>query len=160
MEQEQAHLSQNLRFCNLPNLLDSRMPDAAVVSLGTVATPSDRLALMGDVEGFLNKMKEDNAEPNIKTFTLLAELVEPQSASEASLLARLDKCKLKADVTFFNALIRKKSKQGDLEGAKVRKNLSPVTISLPQASNITCLLPRPISLCTIETGDLTLFSTN
>lgn len=107
-------------ICNFPNLLELNSPNRNVVSFGAVATPSDRLALMGNMEGFLKKMKEADVAANIKTFTLLAETVQPNSPSEASLLTLMKEHNVKPDVTFLNTLVRKKSKQADLEGAKVR----------------------------------------
>ncbi|KAM6424235.1 pentatricopeptide repeat-containing protein 1, mitochondrial isoform 1-T2 [Liasis olivaceus] len=114
-----------------PNLLDLQSPGPDVISLGTVATPADRLALMGNMEGFLKKMKDDKVAGNIRTFILLAENVEPDSPSEASLLTVMEENSVKPNVAFFNTLIRKKSKRTDLEGAKswlplmMKKGVSP-----------------------------------
>uniref|UniRef100_W5MBQ7 Pentatricopeptide repeat domain 1 n=1 Tax=Lepisosteus oculatus TaxID=7918 RepID=W5MBQ7_LEPOC len=103
---------------SLPNLLDLRIDYTNIISLGSVRSASDRLALMGNMEGFLSKMKGHGLKPDIRTLTLLADIVESGSQSESSLLSIFEEHGLKPDILFFNTWVRKKAKLGDLEGAK------------------------------------------
>ncbi|XP_069501673.1 pentatricopeptide repeat-containing protein 1, mitochondrial isoform X2 [Ambystoma mexicanum] len=139
--------SQNVQ--KLPNLLDLKVSCANGVSLGIVATASDRLALIGSTEGFLNKMEADNVTPDIKTFTLLAEVANPESQLVSTLTTLMDKNKVKADVTFFNTLVRKRSKLGDLEGAK---ELLPILVNRGIVPNLQTFCNLAIACRSMKDG--------
>lgn len=104
-----------------PNLLDPSTCHSDVVALGPVKGASDRLALIGNLDGFLEKMASDGLEPSIKTITLLADVMEAGSQSVQSLIDVAKKRGIRLDVPFFNTLVRRVAKTGDLDGAKVRK---------------------------------------
>ncbi|XP_034544007.1 pentatricopeptide repeat-containing protein 1, mitochondrial [Notolabrus celidotus] len=102
-----------------PNLLDVfEGQKGGMVSLSTVDGPSDRLAVIGGAEGFLEKMKANRLSPDLKTLTLLADTMEPSYKSLQMLLKVAKQHKVKLDVAFFNTMIRKAARAGDLEGAK------------------------------------------
>uniref|UniRef100_A0A3P9KPH4 Pentatricopeptide repeat domain 1 n=1 Tax=Oryzias latipes TaxID=8090 RepID=A0A3P9KPH4_ORYLA len=102
-----------------PNLLELfEGKRAAVVSLGSVDGASDRLDLIGGAKGFLEKMAANKLSPDLKTLTLLADLMEPGDQSLRVLLKVAKEHRVKLDVAFFNSVIRSSAKAGNLEEAK------------------------------------------
>ncbi|XP_029288099.1 pentatricopeptide repeat-containing protein 1, mitochondrial [Cottoperca gobio] len=102
-----------------PNLLDLfEGKRSAVVSLGTVDGATDRLALIGGAKGFLEKMAANRLSPDLRTLALLADMMEPGYQSLQMLLVAAKEHKVKLDVGFFNSVIRRAARAGDLEEAK------------------------------------------
>ncbi|XP_037621128.1 pentatricopeptide repeat-containing protein 1, mitochondrial [Sebastes umbrosus] len=102
-----------------PNLLDLfEGKRGGVVSLGTVDGASDRLALIGGAKGFLEKMAAKGLSPDLRTLTLLADTMEPGYQSLQMLLRVAKQHKVKLDRAFFNTVIRRAARAGDLEEAK------------------------------------------
>lgn len=101
---------------NLLDLFEGKRVD--VVSLGAVAGASDRLALIGGAEGFLEKLAAGQMCPDIRTVTLLADTMEPGRRSLETLLKVAKQHKVKLDAAFFNSVIRRAARAGDLEEAK------------------------------------------
>ncbi|KAM3915800.1 pentatricopeptide repeat-containing protein 1, mitochondrial-like isoform 1-T2 [Leptodactylus fuscus] len=116
-EMSKAPSVPSLDATNLPNLLDMAINTDNMVSLANVDTPSDKLALIGDLGGILQKMKEDKVCPTIKTFTLLVEVLKPDAKSEKALLNIMDTYGVQPDLTFFNTLILKRSKMMNLKSS-------------------------------------------
>ena len=105
----------------LPNLLDifQGKERGGLVSLGAVATPSDRLALIGGAKGVLEKMADDGLCPDVRTLTLLADATEPSVQSLQSLLQAAKLHKVKLDAGFFNSVIRRAARAGDKDSVEV-----------------------------------------
>jgi len=63
-------------------------------------------------------MKQHNITPNIETFTTMLEVIPPTNSAEKQLLTFVRKIGLKADIDFFNILIKKRSMRFDYESAR------------------------------------------
>ena len=78
----------------------------------------NRLILFGGIEKLLNRMKSHNVMPDIKTTTLLLELLPPTIQAETYFLKYIEKLNIKVDITFYNILIKKRSNRNAYKEAK------------------------------------------
>ncbi|XP_052845835.1 LOW QUALITY PROTEIN: pentatricopeptide repeat-containing protein 1, mitochondrial [Drosophila gunungcola] len=114
----QIEVSTTASELELPNLLLPRPHLGSLVALEDVTRPHERFLLLGGLVGFLEHMKEHKITPNIETFTTLLEVIPPTNAAEKQLLTFVRKIGLKADIDFFNILIKKRSMRFDYENAR------------------------------------------
>lgn len=103
----------------VPNILNPRGRFNDVVALGKLDSGEDRLALLGGLAGVLSHMQRDKAPPDIKTFTILLDMVPSSRDMEADLFAAMTSHQIKPDLDFLNLVIRKRNLRKDFSGAKV-----------------------------------------
>lgn len=110
-----------------PNLLDIfEGRRGAMLALSSVDTASDRLALIGGAKGFLDKMEANGLSPDLKTLTLLADMMEPGHQSLQMLLKAAKQHQVKLDVAFFNSAIRRTVRVSNPEDVKVTAHTKPI----------------------------------
>jgi len=103
---------QNIMKCNT---------DASIqksVNLDNVLV-NNRLILFGGLEGFLNRMFNDGVKPDVKTITLLLDLIPNSVPAENLLIKTADEKNIELDIDFFNMLIKRRSMRFDYKAAKV-----------------------------------------
>ncbi|XP_034483232.1 pentatricopeptide repeat-containing protein 1, mitochondrial [Drosophila innubila] len=102
----------------LPNLLLPQGQLGSLVALAEVTRPHERFLLLGGLTGYLDLMLAHKITPDIKSFTTMLEVIPPTNAAEKQLLSFVRKIGLKADIDFFNILIKKRSMRFDYESAR------------------------------------------
>lgn len=113
------HLSETNIASSIPDLLDPQLAVDNSVELRLPESASDRLTMLGGVSGMLARMDHDRAKPDVKTFSLLLDVMPLSPDDETDLLSAMDFYDIQADVDFYNMLIRKRNFRRDLAGAYV-----------------------------------------
>lgn len=111
--------STSLTLADIPNLLDISSDFTNVQSLAKISYPDERLALLGGAQGFLENMEAKNVKPDVKSLSLLAEILPGKKQEENRLLDHVKEHKLKVDIDFYNVFIRRRTRRGDLKSAMV-----------------------------------------
>lgn len=112
---------------NVPNLLSNVIQMQQVLSLKEVHSVQDKFAIVGGQEDFFKEMKVWSVTPDIKTFTQMLALIDDSEEAENSLLVTMKTLQIKADIDFYNLLIKKRCLRADYDGAFVSCNFLAIT---------------------------------
>lgn len=88
----------------------------------------NRLLLFGGIDKFLKHMKNDDVEPNIKTITLILDLLPSTIKAEQYFLKYIKSNNIKTDITFFNILIKRRCLRKQYNAAKVSNYFNYITL--------------------------------
>lgn len=112
-----------LKNRTVPNLLSTILIMDQVTGLQEVHTVQDKFAIIGGQEDFLKEMQVYSVKPNIKTFTQMLPLLENNTEAENILLKEMKASDIKADIDFYNTLIKKRCLRLDYDAANVSVSL-------------------------------------
>lgn len=112
-----------LKNRTVPNLLSRILIMDQVTGLQEVHTVQDKFAIVGGQEDFLKEMQVYSVKPNIKTFTQMLPLLENNTEAENILLKEMKASDIKADIDFYNTLIKKRCLRLDYDAANVSVSL-------------------------------------
>ncbi|XP_075679825.1 pentatricopeptide repeat-containing protein 1, mitochondrial [Dermatophagoides pteronyssinus] len=91
---------------NLPNLLINNQSDIVSIDFQSLDSVTNRFLLFGGIDGFLQLMQHYRVEPNLKTFTLMAELLADHHECFELIQKALDRYNQRSDVCLYNVFIK------------------------------------------------------
>ncbi|XP_026762393.2 pentatricopeptide repeat-containing protein 1, mitochondrial isoform X2 [Galleria mellonella] len=101
----------------VPNLLSKVLQMKEVLALQEIGSTQEKFAVLGGMEDFLKEMKEVNVTPDIKIFTQMLPLIEESREAEMQLIDTMKGFDIRADIDFYNMLIKKRCLRCDYDGA-------------------------------------------
>ncbi|XP_063828082.1 pentatricopeptide repeat-containing protein 1, mitochondrial [Ostrinia nubilalis] len=107
----------------VPNLLSKIVQMQQVLSLQEVHSVQDKFAIVGGLDDFLKEMQIYSVKPDIKTFTQMLPLIDNTPEAENHLLETMKTQGIRADIDFYNNLIKKRCLRTDYDGAFAVKDL-------------------------------------
>lgn len=113
-----SRVKENNLSLKTPNLLAPIPRLGNLISIKKVTKPEDRFLLLGGFGGFIEEMDRHKVEPDIKTCTLLLEVLPSTIEAEKRLLTLMKERRIKCDVDFFNILIKKRAMRFDFASAQ------------------------------------------
>ncbi|KAJ8716239.1 hypothetical protein PYW08_013524 [Mythimna loreyi] len=102
---------------NVPNLLSRVLNMEQVTALQEVQTLQDKFAVVGGQDDFLKEMEAYSVKPDIKIFTQMLPLLDNTIEAEDKLLEQMKSSGVRADIDFYNMLIKKRCLRCDYEAA-------------------------------------------